>query len=309
MKPKSVLIIGAGVGGICAAIHLAHHGLHVTVMEKNPNPGGRCDWIERDGHPFDTGPTLMVMHRVYEAEFAALGGSMNSLLDLQQVDPTYRLVFDDGSQLALSSNMQSMRDQLESMEHGALQGFMRYHQEGERHYRLGMERLVNRDFRRFSDFFTFRNIPLLFQVKPLVKHYAHMSSYFKNPRLKAAFPFQDVFMGLSPFEGPATFSLMQYTELAHGVWYPKGGMYSIVDALMALAREAGGEFAFDTTAEGINVNGGHIKDVTLEHNLKMGADVFLANADLPYVYQSLLPMDGLAEKLSRKHFSCSVISF
>src|SRR4030043_250446 len=309
MKPKSVLIIGAGVGGICAAIHLAHHGLHVTVMEKNPNPGGRCDWIERDGHPFDTGPTLMVMHRVYEAEFAALGGSMNSLLDLQQVDPTYRLVFDDGSQLALSSNMQSMRDQLESMEHGAYQGFIRYHQEGERHYRLGMERLVNHDFRRFSDFFTFGNIPLLFQVKPLVKHYAHMSSYFKNPRLKAAFTFQDVYMGLSPFEAPASFSLMPYTELAHGVWYPKGGMYSIVEALMSLAREAGVEFAFDTTVEQIIVNGKLVKELGGEHNQRVKPDVILANADLPYVYQDLLPKDNRAERLSRKHYSCSVISF
>ena len=309
MKSKSVVIIGAGIGGICAATHLASHGLHVTVVEKNPNPGGRCDWIEREGHHFDTGPTLLVMPRVYEAEFAALGTPMSNLLNLQQVDPTYRLVFDDGSQLALTSDMQSMRDQLESIEAGAYQGFMRYHEEGERHYRVGMEKLVNRDFRRFSEFFSLGNIPLLFQLKPLVKHYANMAAYFKNPRLKAAFTFQDVYMGLSPFEGPATFSLMQYTELAHGVWYPKGGMYSIVDALMALAREAGVEFAFDTTAEGINVNSSRVKDVTLEHNLKMGADVFLANADLPYVYQSLLPMDGLAEKLSRKHYSCSVISF
>jgi phytoene desaturase len=309
MKSKSVVIIGAGIGGICAAIHLANQGLQVTVMEKNPHAGGRCDWIERDGHHFDTGPTLMVMHRVYEAEFAALGGSMKELLDLQQVDPTYHLVFDDGSQLALTSDMQFMREQLESMEPGAYQGFIRYHEEGERHYSLGMDRLVNRDFRRFSDFFTFSNIPLLFQVKPLVNHYAHMSSYFKNPRLKAAFTFQDVYMGLSPFKAPATFSLMPYTELAHGVWYPKGGMYSIVEALMTLAHEAGVEFAFDTTVEQIIVRGKRVMELGVEHNQRVKADVILANADLPYVYQDLLPLDYRAERLSRKRYSCSVISF
>ena len=309
MKSKTVVIIGAGVGGICAAIHLANQGLHVTVFEKNPHPGGRCDWIERDGHHFDSGPTLMVMQRVYEAEFSALGGSMNNLLALQKVDPSYRLVFDDGSQLALTSDTQSMRDQLESMEHGAYQGFRTYHEEGERHYRLGMERLVNHDFRRFSDFFSFSNIPLLYQVKPLVNHYAHMRRFFKNPRLKAAFTFQDVYMGLSPFEAPATFSLMPYTELAHGVWYPKGGMYSIVEALMILAREVGVEFAFDTTVEQIIVEDGHATGLEIENNQKLYADVILANADLPYIYQSLLPDDGRAEKLSRKHFSCSVISF
>lgn len=309
MKSKSVVIIGAGVGGICSATHLAQQGLHVTVFEKNPNPGGRCDWIERDGHRFDTGPTLMVMQRVYEAEFLALGGSLKSSLSLQKVDPSYRLVFDDGSQLALTSDAQSMRDQLESIEHGSYQGFLRYHAEGERHYRLGMEKLVNRDFRRFSDFFTFGNIPLVYQVKPLVNHYAHMSRFFKNPRLKAAFTFQDVYMGLSPFEAPATFSLMPYTELEHGVWYPKGGMYSIVDALMSLARDAGVEFVFDTTVEQIIVKDNRVKELVLEHGKRSMADVVLANADLPYVYQELLPKDNLAERLSRKHYSCSVISF
>jgi phytoene desaturase len=309
MKAKSVVIIGAGVGGICAATHLAQQGLHVTVFEKNSNPGGRCDWIEREGHHFDTGPTLMVMQRVYEAEFSALGGSINEYLDLKQVDPSYRLVFDDGSQLALTSDMQSMRDQLESIEYGSFQGFLRYHAEGEKHYRLGMEKLVNRDFRRLSDFFNLNNIPLLFQVKPLAKHYAHMSNFFKNPRLKAGFTFQDVYMGLSPFDAPATFSLMPYTELEHGVWYPKGGMYSIVDALMSLARNAGVEFGFDTTVEQIIVKGTHVEELVLEHNERLKADVVLANADLPYVYQKLLPKDNQAERISKKKFSCSVISF
>jgi phytoene desaturase len=242
MKSKSVAIIGAGIGGICAAIHLASQGLHVTIFEKNPHPGGRCDLIDREGHHFDTGPTLMVMPHIYEAEFNALGTPINQLLDLQQVDPTYNLVFDDGSQLALTSDMESLRNQLEIIQPGAYQGFLRYHEEGKRHYQVGMEKLVNRDFRRFSDFFTLSNIPLLFQVRPLVNHYANLSAYFNNPRLKAAFSFQDVYMGLSPFEAPATFSLMPYTELAHGVWYPMGGMYSIVDALMSLAREAGVEW-------------------------------------------------------------------
>ena len=178
MKSKTVVVIGAGVGGICAATHLAHQGLHVTVFEKNPHPGGRCDQIERDGHRFDTGPTLMVMQRVYEAEFSGLGCSMNDLLSLQQVDPTYQLVFDDGSHLALTTDMQSMHDQLELMEQGAYDGFRSYHKEGERHYRLGMERLVNRDYRRFTDLFTIRNIPLIYQIKPLVNHYSPYGAFF-----------------------------------------------------------------------------------------------------------------------------------
>ncbi|MCK6538716.1 MAG: phytoene desaturase family protein [Anaerolineales bacterium] len=310
MKPK-IIVIGAGVGGIVAATHLAQHGIKVTVIEKNSRAGGRCDRISREGHHFDTGPTLLVMPLLYEAEFAALGAqaSMREMLDLQRVDPTYHLVFDDGSQLALTSDMQSMCEQLENFERGSFQNYLRYLEEGQRHYRLGVERLVNRDFRKASEFFTLQNIPLLYQLKPLVNHYRNMSAYFDDPRLKAAFTFQDVYMGLSPFEAPATFSMMPYTELAHGVYYPRGGMYGIVEALMGLAQNAGVEFIFNATVKQIDVNAVHARGVVLEDGRHLKADAVLANADLPYVYNELLPDASLANSITRKRFSCSVISF
>jgi phytoene desaturase len=309
MKPKSVIIIGAGIGGITAATHLAHQGIKVTVLEKNPRPGGRCDRFSRDGHHFDTGPTLMVMPLIYEAEFHALGTSMREMLELQRVDPTYHLVFDDGSKLALTSDMKSMQEQLEHFERGGFQGLLRYLKEGHRHYQLGMEKLVNRDFRKASDFFKFEHLPLLYHLKPLASHYSNMSAYFDDPRLKAAFTFQDVYMGLSPFEAPATFSMMPYTELAHGVWYPKGGMYSIVQALMRLARREGVEFEFDASVARIDVKANQAQGVVLTDKRQFAADAVLANADLPYVYKNLLPPDTRARRLERKRFSCSVISF
>ena len=309
MKTPSVMVIGAGIGGIAAAAHLARRGLRVTVLEKNSRPGGRFDRFSRDGHHFDSGPTLLVMPLLYEAEFAALGVSLRDMLDLQRVDPTYHLVFDDGSRLALTSDLNAMREQLESIQPGSYHGFLRYVEEGHRHYHLAMERLVNRDFRKACDFFTFSNLPLLFKLKPLVPHYRNMSAYFDAPRLKAAFTFQDVYMGLSPFEAPATFSMMPYTELAHGVWYPRGGMYCVVQALMDIAHRAGVEFVYDATVERIDVNGTYARGVILADGHRLDADAILANADLPYVYQDLLPKDGLADQLARKRFSCSAISF
>jgi phytoene desaturase len=309
MKQKSVVVIGAGIGGIVAATHLAQRDLKVIVVEKNSRAGGRCDRFSREGHHFDTGPTLLVMPLLYEAEFHALGTSMHEMLDLQRVDPTYHLVFDNGSQLALTSDMKSMQEQLETFESGSFQGLLRYLDEGCRHYNLGIEKLVNRDFRKASEFFALKNLPLLFQVKPLVNHYRNMSAYFDDPRLKAAFTFQDVYMGLSPFDAPATFSMMPYTELAHGVWYPKGGMYSVVEALMDLARDASVEFIFNSTVERIDVNATSARGIILADGQQLEADAVLANADLPYVYNDLLPDDDLAEPLTRKRFSCSVISF
>jgi phytoene desaturase len=309
MKTESVVVIGAGVGGVTAAIQLARRGLNVTVLEKNARPGGRCDRLSRDGHQFDTGPTLLVMPLLYESEFARLGASMHEVLDLQRVDPTYHLVFDDGSQLALTSDMKSMQEQLEALEPGSFPGFLRYMEEGHRHYHVGIEKLVNRDFRRAADFFKLSHLPLLQQLKPLANHYRNMSAYFDDPRLKSAFTFQDVYMGLSPFEAPATFSMMPYTELAHGVWYPKGGMYSIVDALVELARAAGVEFEFGASVARIDVHGNQSRGVVLSDGRHIQADAVLANADLPYVYRELLPDVREARRMEQKRFSCSVVSF
>lgn len=308
MRTKKVIVIGAGIAGITAAIHLARNGVEVTVLEKNDRAGGRCDRISREGHHFDTGPTLMVMPLLYEAEFAALGVSMGELLDLQRVDPTYHLVFDDGSRLALTSDMRSMQQQIESFEPGSYPALLRYLDEGQRHYHLGMEKLVRPDFRKPGDFFRLSHLPLLHQVKPFRKHYANMANYFDDPRLKAAFTFQDVYMGLSPFEAPATFSMMPYTELAHGVWYPRGGMVRIVEALLALARQAGVEFKFNTTVDQIEVHGRTARGVSADGR-RLEADTVLANADLPYVFQNLLPPDSHSRGLDRKRYSCSVISF
>jgi phytoene desaturase len=309
MNRPSAIVIGAGIGGIATATHLAKQGLNVTVIEKNNRPGGRCDRFKKSGHHFDTGPTLFVMPLVYKAEFAALGAPMHEMLDLQRVDPTYHLIFDDNSRLNLTSDMKRMQEQLNSMEAGSFQGFLRYLDEGHRHYHLAIEKLVNRDFRKAVDFFSPGNLPLLYQLKPLAKHYDNMANYFDNPRLKAAFTFQDMYMGLSPFEAPATFSMMQYTEMAHGVWYPKGGMYRIVEALMDIARAAGVEFEFGTAVEQIVLKGSRATGVELEDGRCRKADAIVANADLPYVYQNLLPPDGMVQKMKRKRYSCSTISF
>jgi phytoene desaturase len=302
-------VVGAGVAGITAATHLANAGMHVTVLEKDLAPGGRCGRFVRDGHRFDTGPTLFVMPLLYEAEFAAFGASLRERLELRAVDPSYGLVFDDGSQLALTSDMKTMREQLDAIEPGSFDGLQRYLQDGARHYRVVAEKMVNREFRRPFDYFRVGALGLLARGNPLANHYRRMSAYFDAPRLKSAFTFQDLYVGLSPFDAPAILSLLSYTELAHGVWYPAGGMYSIVEALVHLARDAGVEFIFGSTVERIDTDANRAQGVSLADGTRMKADVVLANADLAYVYEQLLPPDGMARALSRKQFSCSAISF
>lgn len=309
MTRGSVVVVGAGIGGLSAATHLAKAGMGVTVVEKDAAAGGRCGRLVRKGHRFDTGPTLFVMPRLYESEFMALGASLRERLELRRVDPTYRLAFDDGAQLSLTSDMEAMRKQLEAVEPGSFEGLQRYLAAGAQHYSIVAEKMVERDFRHATDYLRIGGLALLLRDNPLANHYRRMAGYFSTPHLKNAFTFQDLYVGLSPFEAPAILSLMPYTELAHGVWYPRGGMYSVVETLVDLARDAGVEFRFLANVARIDTTLRRVRGVILDDGSRLPADAVVANADLPYVYEHLLPPDPATKKLLRMRFSCSTISF
>lgn len=204
---STVLVIGAGLGGIATAARLARGGFQVTVLEKNSTPGGRCSRLIRNGHRFDTGPTLFLMPEVFAETYTALGARMEDHLDLRRIDPTYRVRFDDGVEIALSSDLTAMQQQLEAIEPGSVDGLLRYLVEGHTHYHLALERFVGRNFYSLLEYFGPQNLPLLFQLKALVKHYDNIGRYFHDPHLKAAFTFQNMSLGLSPCDAPATSTL------------------------------------------------------------------------------------------------------
>src|SRR5215510_13162552 len=234
MNKPTAIVIGAGIGGITTAARLAKNGYDVTVLEKNELPGGRCNQILRDGHRFDIGPTLFLMPEVWEETFAALGEKMSDHLDLRRIDPTYKVHFDDGLKLELTSDIGSMQTQLEKIEKTAFTGFLNYIAEGNKHYKLSLEKFVGRNFYNIFEYLSPANLPLIIKLKALAKHYTNTGRFFKDERLKAAFTFQNMYLGLSPYDAPATYSLLQYTELAEGVWYPMGGMYAGIQALVKI---------------------------------------------------------------------------
>jgi len=309
MKRSTALVIGAGVGGIATAARLAQHGYHVTVIEKDKQAGGRCSRLVKDGHCFDTGPTLFLMPEIYAQTFTDLGERMEDHLDLRRIDPTYRIHFDDGFSLTMTSDLNRMQAQLEAIEPGSFGGFLRYLDEARIHYQLALSHLVERSFDNLFEFCNLKNLLMLFKLKLLVKHYAHIGNYFDDPRLKAAFTFQDMYIGLSPYEAPATFSLLQYAELVGGVWFPMGGMARIVEALRGIAERSGVQFMYRASVKRIDVNGRRGTGVTLADGRQIQADIVVANADLPYVYRRLLPDDGTADRLERKRYSCSTVTF
>ena len=308
-KPTAI-VIGAGIGGIVTAARLAKNGYDVTVFEKNDQPGGRCNQIIQDGHRFDIGPTLFLMPEVWEETFASLGEKMSDHIDLRRIDPTYKVRFDDGLQLELTSDIGKMQTQLEKVEKTAFTGFLNYIAEGGRHYKISLEKFVGRNFHNIFEYFSLSNLPLIFKLKALDKHYTNTGRFFKDERLKAAFTFQNMYLGLSPYDAPATYSLLQYTELAEGVWYPMGGMYAGIQALTKVAEKLGVKFVYDAPVKMMNAERSTIKSITLEDGRELTADIFVGNADLPYIYDQLLPDRAEAKKLIEdKLYTCSTIMF
>lgn len=308
-RKNQAIVIGAGIGGIATAARLARQGFGVTVLEKNDKPGGRTGQIVCDGHRFDTGPTLFLMPEVWEETYAALGEKMSDHLDLKRIDPTYRVHFEDGVQIELTSNLGKMQTQLERVEPSAFTNFLAYMAEGSRHYKLSVEKFLGRNFRTLFEFFSLRNLPLLFQLKALRKHYANTGTFFKDEHLRAAFTFQNMYLGLSPYDAPATYSLLQYTELAEGVWYPMGGMYRAIESLTSIAEKLGVKFIYNAAVKQIQTSDSSVTSVVTEDGREWTADVYVGNADLPYIYDALLPDRVEAAKLEKKLYTCSTIMF
>lgn len=306
---RTAIVIGAGIGGIAAAARLARNGYSVTVLEKQRQAGGRCNQLVRQGHRFDMGPTLFLMPEVWEETFHALGEDLHKRVDLRRVDPTYAVHFDDGTRLRMTSNIGAMQTQLEAIEPTAFTGFLRYIAEGSAHYKISLQRFVGRNFRNLLEYFSPANLPLLFKLKALQKHYANTGRFFRDDRLRAAFTFQNMYLGLSPFDAPATYSLLQYTELAEGVWYPMGGMYAAIQSLVKVAEKLGVKFLYRTAAKEIRAGANGVECVVTEDGRQFRADVFVGNADLPYIYKDLLPANDEAAKLENKLYTCSTIMF
>jgi phytoene desaturase len=309
MQPGKVLVIGAGVGGIATATRLAQAGYAVTVLEKNEAAGGRCGRMNLDGYRFDTGATIFLMPQQYINAFSFLGARLEDHLSLRRIDPTYHLYHADGTRMQLTSDLMEMRRQLEPIEPGSFGKMLQYLREGEIHYNQGVPLMVERAFPHFWDFFTPANLLLFARVKAYRRHSAYAEGFFRDDRLQVAFTMQDMYMGLSPEESPATYSLMQYSELANGMWYPEGGMYRIVESLMSLARQAGVEFKFRTPAQKILTANGRATGVVTNNGEFLPAELVVANADLSYVYEKLLPDDWTAGWLRRMEYGCSTVMF
>ncbi|KAB8356685.1 hypothetical protein FH972_024261 [Carpinus fangiana] len=304
---------GAGVGGCATAARLAKAGFKVTVVEKNDFTGGRSYQTNKRVQRFDQGPSLLLLPEMFEEAFRDLGTSMTGEgIKLFKCDPNYNVWFGDGEQFELSSNMATMKREVERWE--GKDGFERYLsflQEAHRHYEASVTHVLHKNFGRLIDLARPSFLPHLLDLHPFESIYSRASKYFWTERLRRVFTFGSMYMGMSPFDAPGTYSLLQYTELAEGIWYPEGGFHRIVEAIVGIAERSGVEFRFKAPIASIKLSPDNktATGVVLESGEELIADVIVNNSDLVYAYNNLLPPSSHAKSLSKREGSCSSISF
>ena len=295
-----MIIVGAGMGSLAAAIRLASMGFDVEVFEKNAQLGGRMGRLEADGFTFDTGPSLLLMTDTYRELFRSAGRDLDDYVRLIPLDANYGITFGDGDSLKIHRTLPELIKELERIEPGVTPRFYRFLADACDKYRIGRSEFVERDFVGARDFFGLRNLRLLLRTKALDNYYRSVSRFFRTDKLRQAFSLQTMYLGLSPFEAPAVYSLLPYTELAEdGLWFPEGGMYTLVEAMGRLAVELGVRFHVESPVERVVVTKGRARGVRVGGE-EIRADAVLVGADLPYAYRELLGGSADADFKLRK---------
>lgn len=310
---KKVIIIGAGVGGLATAARLAKAGLDVTVVEKNNFSGGRCSLIEKDGFRFDRGPSFYLMPEIFEDLFDDLGERVDKWYQLKRCDPNYVVHFDDKETVTLSSNMPKLKSEIERFEgKDGWARFLRFMSEGQTHYEVSIKEVLLKDYPTFLSILKLELVWMALKIHVFDKLHRRARDYFWSERLRRAFTFSSMYLGMSPYRAPATYNLLQYTELAQGIWYPVGGFHRLPRSLEAITKKNGGRVLYSSPVKRIILSDGEKREacgVELENGTRLEADVVISNADLVWTYSNLLPQTKYTQKLENSQLTCSSISF
>lgn len=319
---KRILIVGAGIGGLSAAIHLAAGGHRVTMLEQNEAVGGKMAQVTADGCRWDMGPSVITMRHVFEDLFAAAGRRLEDYLTLLPVDPITRCFYPDGSSLDVTADPDVMTERIRVFagENDA-QGYRRYLDYARRIHDVTGGVFIYRDpptLRRLART-PLRDMPA---VDPLRTMATSIGSFVQSPQLRQLLGRFATYVGASPYLAPATLNVIAHVELNGGVWYPQGGIYSIARAFERLARELGVEIVTNCRVESIVVAGGSVTGVMANagHHAALSpddtasqsfipADAIIANVDVATVYEKLLPRNVVSprrlKQLTSAEPSCS----
>jgi phytoene desaturase len=287
-----VVVVGAGLAGLSAAMRLAGAGRQVTVLERESVPGGRAGRLSIDGnggtYEFDTGPTVLTMPDLIADAFDSIDEDMNDWLTLERVSPLYRAFYPDGSVLDVHSDVDAMAEEISAVigpDEAA--GYRRYVDFVSQLYRYEMNDFIDRNIDSPFDLLT-PDLARLVAIGGFRKLAPKVRQYMKDPRTERIYSFQAMYAGLSPYDALAIYAVIAYMDSVAGVFFPKGGMHAVPSAMAAAAEKNGVEFRYDTEVTSVETSGDRAVAVHTADGERIAADVIVLNPDLPVAYRDLL---------------------
>ncbi|MFB6250173.1 MAG: phytoene desaturase family protein [Halobellus sp.] len=286
-EDTTVTIVGGGFGGLSAAAYLAAGGADVQLLERHDHLGGHAGTLECEGFRFDTGPSWYLMPDVFERFFGHFDSDPTDYYDLERLDPQYRVFWKDDDRVTIRPNCEHVHEVFESYESGAGDALVKYLDRAERNYELAMDRVVYERRERLCDFVDPDLLPLAPRFRLFGTMDDYVSRYVEHPKLRQLLEYTLVFLGGSPHNTPALYSIMSHVDLNLNVFYPQGGIAGVVDALADLAREQGVAIETGVAVEEIT---GAAGDFVLQTDAgSRESDLVVSNANPAYTEQELLP--------------------
>jgi phytoene desaturase len=285
-RPHAV-VIGAGFGGLAAAIRLGARGYRVTVVDRLDQPGGRARVFRQDGFTFDAGPTVITAPFLLEELWQLAGERMQDYVSLVPVTPFYRVRFHDGAVFDYTGDAEAMRREIGRFAPGDVAGYERFLRESERIFRVGFEELAHVPFDSLWDMA--KIVPDMMRLGSYRTVYGLVSSLVKDERLRQVLSFHTLLVGGNPFDTTSIYCLIAFLERKWGVHFAMGGTGAIVKGLTDLIARQGGVVRLNTDVEGITVEGRRATGVRLADGRVLRADVVVSNGDAGWTYRRLLP--------------------
>lgn len=292
MTQKKVVIIGAGIGGLATANLLARAGYDVHVYESSTIAGGRAGTLKKDGFTFDTGPSWYLMPEVFEHYFKLLGYSVSDLLDLKRLSPAYKVFFEHNDPITITSNLKKDSKTFDAIEPGSGAWLQKYVEKSDEIYRLSIDHFLYSNFQTPQDLLkaaVLKRGPKMAQLAFTSIH-RYIAGSLRTKRLQQILEYPMVFLGTSPFKAPALYSLMSALDFKEGVFYPDGGLYTIIEGMVGISKKLGVHIHYSSPVDKIIVKEGKAVGVTV-HDADILADIVISNADLHYTETSLLEPD------------------
>ena len=285
---KKIAVIGSGFAGLTSAIELASLGYEVTIYEKNNQAGGRARKLEIDGFTFDMGPSWYWMPDVFEKFFARHGKNPEDYYQLKKLDPGFSIVFDKKDNLVVPASFNELVKKFESIESGSGNKLEKFMSKAAIKYKIGMTDLVYKPSHSIFEFINFQVLKGLFHLNIFTNFRKYVRKYFKDKRLIQLMEFPVLFLGATPKNTPALYSLMNYTGLYQGTYYPIGGFNEVIQGLVSLALEKGVKIETNAEVQHISVKNATVSGLKVNNTIHL-FDGVIAGADYHHVEQSLLP--------------------